>query len=146
MINMTDLAASLCGMPPRFAQTSCSQCGRDTGPGNSGHSSCATHTPPATQPDLRGMVDFEFTTENDLTLRCYLDYEPAEKQTHWEPGCSESIDLVYAFAGLIDVAELLSDKLKAKIEELALADMADKAKQAEYDRAEARYNDMREAA
>ena len=30
---------------PRFAATSCSQCGTNTGPGNAGHSTCATHKP-----------------------------------------------------------------------------------------------------
>lgn len=29
----------------KFATTSCSKCGAATGPGNSGHSSCATHKP-----------------------------------------------------------------------------------------------------
>jgi len=30
---------------PRFAQTYCSQCGRENGPGNSGVSRCADHSP-----------------------------------------------------------------------------------------------------
>ena len=34
------IAASL---PPRFAITSCSQCGHDTGSGNAGFSACADH-------------------------------------------------------------------------------------------------------
>jgi hypothetical protein len=38
------------GQPPRFAQTSCSQCGAETGPGNEGHSSCSTHQLPRIHP------------------------------------------------------------------------------------------------
>jgi hypothetical protein len=30
-------------MPPRFAQTYCSQCGAEQGPGNSGVSHCSDH-------------------------------------------------------------------------------------------------------
>ena len=30
---------------PRFVQTYCSQCGRENGPGNSGVSRCADHSP-----------------------------------------------------------------------------------------------------
>ena len=37
-------------LPPRFASTSCSQCGTDLGPGNSGVSSCADHTLPFALP------------------------------------------------------------------------------------------------
>ena len=33
-------------LPPRFASTSCSQCGTDLGPGNSGVSSCSDHKAP----------------------------------------------------------------------------------------------------
>jgi len=43
MLNMSALAAQVCGVKPRFEKTSCSQCGRDTGLGDAGHSSCATH-------------------------------------------------------------------------------------------------------
>ena len=37
------IAASLAGFMPRFAVTSCSQCGKDTGPGNAGVSQCSEH-------------------------------------------------------------------------------------------------------
>lgn len=122
----TIIAQTIAGNAPRFAQTSCSQCGRDTGPGDSGHSSCATHQL-ATAPDLSGLYDYEFESSLGLCLRCYLEHEPAEPQTHWEPGCSEKIELVYAFAGLIDVSEVLSDDVKALIEEKALADLHQRA-------------------
>ena len=165
---------------PRFEHTSCSQCGHDTGPGDAGHSSCATHAldhinalasvnciddisrreklasirmlaseaiehgttqsaSPAA-PNLSGMYPYEFETSLGLCLRCYLDYEPAEPQTHLEPGCSERIELVYAFAGLIDISEVLHGDVKALIEEDALADrrkqLAAEIADFNYDRAE----------
>ena len=43
-INPTIMQA-LSGFMPRFIETSCSQCGCATGPGDSGHSTCATHQP-----------------------------------------------------------------------------------------------------
>lgn len=38
-----DIVNAIAGTMPKFHQTSCSQCGCDTGPGDHGHSTCATH-------------------------------------------------------------------------------------------------------
>lgn len=117
---------------PRFPKTYCSQCGGEFGPGDSGYSHCRDHRPgPDYQagPDLNDMVFYEYVTSLGLSLRCYFEHEPAERETRWEPGCSEKLELVYAFAGLIDISEVLSDDAKATIEEEALADM--KAKDAD---------------
>lgn len=57
-MDMVKFAAAVCGMPqPRFAMTYCSQCGRETGPGDAGHSSCATHRPKV----KRYSADFDST-------------------------------------------------------------------------------------
>lgn len=37
---------------PRFPNVSCSQCGRDFGPGNNGYSHCSSHRPPASMSTL----------------------------------------------------------------------------------------------
>ncbi|WP_233634618.1 hypothetical protein [Burkholderia cenocepacia] len=40
-------AADRAAVAPRFAQTNCSSCGAELGPGNAGISSCADHRAPA---------------------------------------------------------------------------------------------------
>ncbi|NDV73006.1 hypothetical protein [Burkholderia cenocepacia] len=47
-------AADLAAVAPRFAQTTCSSCGTELGPGNSGVSSCRDHGAPALR-ILRGI-------------------------------------------------------------------------------------------
>jgi hypothetical protein len=140
-IDMEQLAAQVCGVKPRFEKTSCSQCGRDTGPGDAGHSSCATHGPAAVAPDLTGMYSYEYVTSLGLCLRCCLDYEPSEKATQSEPGCTASMELVYAFAGLIDISEVLSDDVKALIESEAMESMKMDKWNDDYDRGEERHLD-----
>ncbi|WP_419687239.1 hypothetical protein ACN22W_08290 [Burkholderia theae] len=46
-------AADLAAVAPRFAMTTCSSCGSELGPGNSGVSSCSDHGAPALR-RLRG--------------------------------------------------------------------------------------------
>ncbi|ALX13361.1 hypothetical protein P350_11345 [Burkholderia cepacia JBK9] len=43
-------AADLATVAPRFAQTTCSSCGAELGPGNAGVSSCRDHGAPALRP------------------------------------------------------------------------------------------------
>lgn len=146
MLNMTDLAASLCGIKSRFEMTHCSQCGRDTGPGDSGHSSCATHGPQAVEPDLSSLYCFEFVTSTDIAVRCYLDFEPAERETRWEPGNVASMDLLYAFVGLVDIAgsELIPESLQKQIEIDALAEKLEDDKAAADEGAIARWESRME--
>jgi len=120
------IAQAIAGHAPRFAETSCSQCGRDTGPGNSGHSSCATHTTtPA--PDLSGLFDYEYETSLGLCLHCHLEHEESEDGGRDHPSTPEGINLVYAFAGLIDISEVLSEEVVGLIEEEALANLRQQA-------------------
>jgi hypothetical protein len=65
--------------PVRWPATSCSQCGCSTGPGNSGHSSCATHQPAKalTEAEILDLADdlsnaFAFNRE-----RCKSDLSAA---------------------------------------------------------------------
>ena len=100
----------------KFAHTSCSQCGQDTGPGDAGHSTCASHS----APDLSGFYPHEFVTASGLAIRCYLDYEAGERSNYDEPGHPASMTLEYAFVGLIDICEVLSEEWVMEIEGEAL--------------------------
>jgi hypothetical protein len=91
------------------------------------------HTP--TVPDVSGLYDFEYVTEDGVSLRCYLDWEGEEPQTHDAPGCSEYIVLMYAFVGIIDIAKLLDPALIEKIEAAALAEMTKEAEESAADTA-----------
>jgi hypothetical protein len=109
---------------PRFAMTSCSQCGRDTGLGDAGHSSCATHGPKASGFDLSDLIEYRFSTDTGFTLRCYLEHdEEVSGGGDAHPSTKERVDLRYAFAGSTDVCELVDmvPGLQAKIEAEALA-------------------------
>ena len=113
----------------KFAHTSCSQCGEDTGPGDAGHSSCATHS----APDLSGFYSHEFVTSRGLTIRCFLDYEAGERSTYDEPGHPASMTLEYAFVGLIDISEVLSEDWVIEIEGEALESLQEEANDARTD-------------
>ena len=56
-------------------------------------------------------------------LVCHFDYQPAERQTHWEPGCPESIELCAAYIGAVDVLEMIPDSQREIYEQQALDDM-----------------------
>ena len=62
------IAASLAGFVPRFAATSCSQCGKSLGPGNAGVSKCAEHRVP---------TDSHWTTigEGDASVECRYNFD-----------------------------------------------------------------------
>lgn len=125
-MDMVNFAAQVCGM---------AQPGRD-------FVEMPVHKLAITASDTKGMVQYTFTNSEGLNLECWLEYEPAERQTHWEPGCSESIDLVYALHKGEDISEVLSDDVIGLIEEEAMADM--KARD-EDDRTEAAIARMEEA-
>ena len=75
------IAASLAGFVPRFAATSCSQCGKSLGPGNSGVSKCAEHRVPTDshwttigEGDAKVECRYNFDSDGDLdTLKVMLD-------------------------------------------------------------------------
>jgi len=125
---------------PRFERTSCSQCGHDTGPGDAGHSSCKTHQLPVA-PDLSDLYAYEYETSTGLCLRCYLEHEPAIDGGDAHPDEPECITLVYAYAGLIDISEVLAKDVIDTIEEEALTDLQRKAKGSHDDASIERYLD-----
>ena len=55
-----------------------------------------------------------------LTLKCELEYSPAEQGTDTDPAWPASAVLISAKAGGVDVAPLLSDYIVAMIEEGAV--------------------------
>ena len=78
---------------------------------------------PANQNDLDGLVDHEYVMPCGLVLRCYLEH--AEAITNGgdaHPDAKERVWLVYAFAGTVDVFELVEQApgLQDKIEAAAL--------------------------
>lgn len=58
---------------PRFAATSCSQCGCDTGPGNHGVSHCADHEKAAIAADLAYNQDKAHRLNNEAFIRAMQD-------------------------------------------------------------------------
>jgi len=122
-MNMEKFAAQVCGM---------AQPGRD-------YQTMPVKKLAITARDTKGMVPYTFTSSEGLELECYLDYEPAEKQTNWEPGCSESIELIYALHKGEDISEVLHDDVKALIEEEALAALHEQDRESCTDAAIERY-------
>ena len=55
-----------------------------------------------------------------LTLKCELEYSPAEQGTETDPAYPASAILISAKAGGVDISPLLSDELVAMIEEGAV--------------------------
>jgi len=96
--------------------------------------------------DTKGMVQYTFTNSEGLELDCWLEYEPAERQTHLEPGCSKSIDLVYALHKGEDISEVLSEDVIGLIEEEALADMKARDEDDRTEAAIARFESRKEEA
>jgi len=77
-----------------------------------------------TREDLKGLYNLVFETAGGLTLDCYLEYEPEERETRDEPGSPASMELVWALVGGIDISEVIGN-LSETIEEEALSELAD---------------------
>ena len=78
----------------------------------------------ADKPDLSGLIDHEYTLDMGLVLRCYLEHDEAiTNGGDAHPDSKERVWLVYAFAGVTDVFELVEKVtgLQAKIEAEVLA-------------------------
>jgi len=127
-INMAQFAAKVCGM---------AQPGRDF---------VKITKAVINSDDTKGLYQYQYTGSEGLELDCYLEYEPAERQTQWEPGCPESITLVYALHKDEDISEVLSDDVRSTIEKEALADLHDRAKNSHDDARIEAYIDRMEAA
>lgn len=94
--------------------------------------------------DFSGLIHYTHTTDNGLVLKCWLEHEDAVTgggDAH--PDTGAKVWLVYAFAGLVDVFELVEQVpgLKDKIEAEALKSMKMDQWNVEYDRGEQRAQD-----
>ena len=92
---------------------------------------------PVTPTCTNGLYEYVYETEiGDLT--CWLDHQPAERQTHWEPGCDEALDLVNVWLKDIDIVDRIPDEIKVSIEECALEALLADREQDRCDQYEAR--------
>lgn len=65
---------------------------------------------------------YYFSETHDTELRCFLNYEPAEKGSRDEPGEPELIEMVHVFNENVEVFDLPSWEVDA-IEQEALSTM-----------------------
>ena len=96
-----------------------------------------------TAEDLKGLYHHTFETASGLVIQCYLEFEAEERATYNEPGCTASIELVWALVEGVDIAEVLANDVVQTIEEEALEDMATAADDAKADAAADRWEDAR---
>lgn len=68
---------------PRFADVSCSQCGRSFGPGDHGFSHCASHRPLPTV-DVTVMDEYE-QAESETVMEYSADFMPYSPATRSDP-------------------------------------------------------------
>ena len=90
-----------------------------------------------TKADLSGLYQHRFETAGGLVLDCYLAFEEEERATYDHPGSAAAIELVWALVEGVDISEVLDGHWAEMIENEALRDLADKVKDAAFDRGEA---------
>lgn len=117
------IAASLAGFAPRFAVTSCSQCGKSLGPGNAGVSRCSEHRTP---------TDSHWTTigEGDDSVECRYHFDS-----------DGDLDTLRVMFEGVDIKDALSDQQLGELEDECRAALASDAKDAEYDRGQVAYEE-----
>lgn len=129
MINLhPTIAASIAGFVPKFAATHCSQCGKNLGAGNSGVSSCAEHRTP---------TDSHWTTigEGDASVECRYHFDS-----------DGDLDTLLVMLGNTDIAAALTCQQLGELEDKCRAALVSDAKDNEYDRGQAAYEDRMAAA
>lgn len=65
-------------------------------------------------------IEYRYTEGMKAPLVCYLDYDPGEPKTLEHPGSPASCTLAAAYVRDVDIADLLSDKVRSDIEETGL--------------------------
>lgn len=130
--SMPDFAAKVCGM--KTANTSIQ------------FSENATNQPNEKTVILPSFYryKYQFANSEGLVIDCYLEHEEAEPQSHDSPGHRESVELVYALVNGVDISDVLSDDVADLIEEEALQSMAMDKWNGDYDKGEARAQDLEE--
>jgi hypothetical protein len=84
-----------------------------------------------------------YATDNgDLVIE--FCYQPAERATLNEPGCDEAVEVWSVRAGDFEILEWCSKDSIAFFEEKALESVADSRHEAEYDRADDRYQSRKD--
>ena len=117
------IAASIAGFVPKFAATHCSQCGKNLGAGNSGVSSCAEHRTP---------TDSHWTTigEGDASVECRYHFDS-----------DGDLDTLLVMLDNTDIAAALTCQQLGELEDKCRAALESDAKDNEYDRGQAAYED-----
>lgn len=87
-------------------------------------------------PSSKGMEEIEY-----CGMVVHFDYTPAERATHWEPGCDEQVEVCAVYANGMDVFEYLSDEIVEAITDRCYQEVKAQRKQDEEDRAESSYLD-----
>lgn len=77
---------------------------------------------------FKGMATLEIIYKG-VPLSCHFDYQPAERQTFYEPGCPEEVSLNACYIDCFDVSELLETDL-GKIADKVLEEIHEQRKEA----------------
>ena len=70
--------------------------------------------------DTKGLFNYEYVTNQGLSIDCWIYFEEGEEATRDDPGVPETIELHHALVGGIDILEVLDMDLVNLIEEKAL--------------------------
>lgn len=96
-------------------------------------------------PPKSGKTERETTYAHDGgELVVHFDFEPGEDSTRDYPGCPESVAINGVFANGMNVTDLLGAGVLERIEEHCLEQIDTDVADAEYDRAEERYQSRRD--
>jgi hypothetical protein len=91
----------------------------------------------------RGQIRYMWASDCVVDIECHLDYEPEEHDTRDCPGYPATVSLRAAYLRGVDIYEMLSEKQIDRIEEAALIQHGEEAREAE---AEYRYDRWMERA
>lgn len=101
----------------------------------------STPKPPACPPgELQLTLHPDWITDS---LVCRFDCQDAEEMTRDDPGCPDTMDLLSAWLGAVDIAGALGDEQREALEELAVEELKQQRENAEIDAADARYERIR---
>ena len=91
--------------------------------------------PPCPLGEIQLIIEPEWI---DAPLVCRFDFQPAEAQSFYSPGCQETMDLLSCWIGSVDISGALGEEKREEIESLALDELAWRKECAEIDAADAR--------
>jgi hypothetical protein len=94
-----------------------------------------------TQIDTKGLVSYTYKSSIGVEVECHLKHKLEEHSTLFEPGCVESMELVYALVNNVDISDLMGADLVKTIEDLALQSLKMDAFTAAIDAAQTKFED-----